>query len=106
MEYYSVYNDDRRYKTSQWEGLRLAVLRRDKKTCQECKRKGLRKTAEMVHHIEPYIDELFYETTNLISFCLSCHNKMHIRGTQELTVEGKKWVRRRRLGLVKGIKLI
>jgi 5-methylcytosine-specific restriction endonuclease McrA len=95
-----IYDNDRRYLTTQWRRLRLSVLRRDSFMCQDCVRKGISKEADTVHHIEPGVSELFYDTTNLISLCASCHDRMHNRMTGELTAEGTKWVRRRRRGLV------
>ncbi len=100
-----IYDNDKRYLTPQWKRLRLSVLRRDSYLCQDCIRKGVSKEADTVHHIEPRVSELFYDTSNLISMCASCHDRMHNRATGELTAEGKKWVTRRRRGLVSRVSL-
>jgi 5-methylcytosine-specific restriction endonuclease McrA len=95
-----------RYLTPRWRRVRLAVLRRDAYMCMECIRRGACAEADTVHHIEPGALELFYDTGNLISLCAGCHNNMHHRGTGGLTADGVKWVRRRRLGLVKRVTLL
>jgi 5-methylcytosine-specific restriction endonuclease McrA len=84
------------YKTTKWLKKRECILRRDEYRCQECKRYGKSTQAETVHHINPY--ELWPELAlidwNLISFCGSCHGKMHDRTTDELTDAGKRWADR------------
>lgn len=76
---------DEFYKSRKWLMCREKILKRDKYLCQECKRyhrhtaDGLPITAEIVHHIKPYEShpELALEKENLISLCVSCHNKKH-----------------------------
>jgi 5-methylcytosine-specific restriction protein A len=81
------------YKSGNWKKKRENVLRRDEYMCRECKRYGLSTAATMVHHIFPL--ELYPErridSTNLLSLCNSCHGKMHIRETHELTDKGIEW---------------
>ena len=89
-----------KYKTKQWKAFRLSILSRDEYTCQECKRKGKRTTANTVHHIEMGNEELFYVKDNLISVCAECHNSFHDRNIDELTDAGKRWQIRRRRGLI------
>ena len=101
-----ICDDDRRYLTPRWKRLRLAVLARDAYTCQECLRRGESRAADTVHHIEPNNAGLFYDTGNLVSLCGECHNRMHNRAGGELTADGRKWLRRARLGLVKRISLL
>lgn len=93
------------YKNKRWRKLREVILKRDKHLCKECIRTGRVTDATTVHHIIPEsVDNtLFYESDNLISLCPGCHNKMHIRDTDELTDVGKKWVSRRKKGLIKRI---
>jgi len=98
-----AYYEASKYKDKKWIGLRSAVLARDEYICQECKRKGKTIPADTVHHIDPIDGSLFYDSGNLISFCSSCHNKMHDRNTDKLTELGKKWLLRARRGLVKKI---
>ena len=67
------------YKSKRWKSKRLAILRRDKYICQECKKYGKRKEAVTVHHIK-HADthpELAYDDNNLESLCQGCHNKKH-----------------------------
>ena len=83
-----------KYKDIKWLRKREAILRRDKYKCVECQRFGRTKPADTVHHVKPAEDfpEEFLNSNNLISLCGSCHNKMHVRGTHELTDTGKGWV--------------
>lgn len=85
-----------KYKDKRWLHKRSVVLRRDDYLCQECKRYGSDKQAEQVHHINPLEDypELAYINDNLISLCTKCHDKMHDRNNNKLTVLGFKWVER------------
>ena len=67
------------YKSKRWKTKRLAILRRDKYLCQECRKYGKIKEAVTVHHIK-HADthpELAFEDSNLESLCTGCHNKMH-----------------------------
>lgn len=85
------------YKDKRWIKLRGLALKRDKYLCQWSLRFGIRKDAHVVHHIYPV--EIYPEYQwclwNLISLADdSVHNKMHIRGSHELTPEGKKLMKR------------
>ncbi|MDY4128685.1 HNH endonuclease [Peptostreptococcus porci] len=82
-----------KYITSKWEKKRKNILKRDDYLCVECKRKGIRRDAEMVHHINPAdkYPELFLENDNLISLCNVCHNKMHNRNNNTLSKLGRKY---------------
>jgi 5-methylcytosine-specific restriction endonuclease McrA len=84
------------YKSTKWREKRERILRRDEYLCQECKRYGKSTPAQTVHHINPYEcwPELALVSWNLISFCSSCHDKMHDRVTNELTDAGKRWAER------------
>lgn len=67
------------YKSKRWKRKRLAILKRDKYICQECKKYGKIKEAVTVHHIK-HVDthpELAYIDNNLESLCQGCHNKKH-----------------------------
>jgi len=67
------------YKLKKWRKKREAILKRDGYLCQECRKYGRRREAEMVHHIK-HVDEfpeLAYTDSNLISLCNACHGKMH-----------------------------
>lgn len=59
---------------SNWQSIRLAVLRRDRYTCQNCGAEG-----NEVDHIEAGDD---HSMANLQTLCRSCHaTKTHAEGT-------------------------
>ena len=66
-------------KTIAWQSRRMAVLRRDRYLCVDCKRFGRLTQATLVHHIKHYDTnpELALEPSNLVSLCSACHNKRH-----------------------------
>ena len=67
------------YHNPAWLRKRASILRRDGYKCQECKRYGRRRSAEIVHHKKPveFYPELAFADENLISLCAKCHNKQH-----------------------------
>lgn len=73
-----------------WQQLRRQILRRDGYQCQEAKRYGISRPAEIVHHIWPAEDypEYAYSTWNLISLSAEAHDAMHDRSTKALTAKG------------------
>jgi 5-methylcytosine-specific restriction endonuclease McrA len=81
------------YKSRRWQNKRVKILRRDEYLCQECKRYGKTTPATTVHHIIPLEQrpELALVSTNLLSLCSVCHDKMHDRTTCELTAVGEYW---------------
>ena len=64
------------YKTKEWQLVRGLALARDGYQCVSCKKKGIRKQAEMVHHKIPVKKDWSkrLELTNLESLCEACHN--------------------------------
>lgn len=87
-------NKARFYKGSAWygpRGMRQRALDRDNHECQMCKREGRvtvdservdgeRKVPRLnVHHIMEieYYPELALELDNLMTVCISCHNRIH-----------------------------
>lgn len=86
------------YKTKRWQDLRERTLKRDGYACQLCKRYGKSKEAQMVHHIFPAdkVNQYQYLSENLISLCNSCHNQLHERTTDELTLKGEQLLNRKR----------
>jgi 5-methylcytosine-specific restriction endonuclease McrA len=101
----TIKNGDAKYKTHGWRGFRDMILARDKYTCKNCARKGIRQTANTVHHIEPNKFDEFYNPENVISLCAQCHNAMHNRDNRTLTDEGVKWVSIKRRNKIPKIKL-
>lgn len=83
------------YNNPSWKRKREVIKRRDDYLCQECKRLGITREAEMVHHINPVEihPEKFLENENLISLCNACHEKMHNRGNGSLTQLGRLYQR-------------
>lgn len=67
------------YKSKEWEHTRAYVLRRDQYACVICRRYGRLTEANTVHHIEHLEDNWNrrLDTSNLISVCKKCHNKLH-----------------------------
>lgn len=84
------------YKSKRWKEKREKILRRDEYLCQECKRYGKATPATTVHHVIPIEQDMSLKlnSNNLISLCEQCHNKMHDRGSNNLTQLGKQWVDR------------
>ena len=84
------------YKTRRWKRLREQILRRDGYLCRESARYGIRRQAEVVHHVWPVEDypEFAWAPWNLISICQDCHNAMHDRNSGQLTQLGESWMRR------------
>ena len=108
-EGYKTEEEKRRfYKSSGWNKLRQAALKRDNHECQECKRQGRvhvdsikeegkRKSIELnVHHIQEieHYPEMAMELDNLETLCLNCHNRMHGRvfnNERKSTWNDEKW---------------
>ena len=67
------------YESDIWKAKRESILNRDKYKCQICKRYGKSREAKVVHHIKHLEEypELALESSNLISVCCDCHNKLH-----------------------------
>lgn len=75
---YNNYKQSRQYTYDQyihshtWRSLREAILKRDSYTCQKCKKAK----AIQVHHLT-YIRLGNEDFKDLISVCISCHEKIH-----------------------------
>lgn len=84
------------YKSRRWERLRAMALKRDEYLCQESKRYGRLKPAEMVHHVLPREDFPEYQFClwNLISLTNKEHDRMHDRASGKLTTAGKDLAKR------------
>lgn len=81
------------YKTAKWKRKRGGILKRDDYLCRECKRYGKTTPATTVHHVNQLErhPELALVSANLISLCNACHDSMHDRATNQLTVAGERW---------------
>ncbi len=76
------------YKSRAWRETREIVLRRDNYECQECKKQGKVTTINPEKHKSLDVDhilelethpELAHDLDNLVTLCISCHNKKHNR---------------------------
>lgn len=76
------------YKSRKWRETRQRVLERDNYECQECKKQGIVKTIDHSKHKSLDVDhikeldsypELAFDMDNLVTLCVSCHNKKHNR---------------------------
>ena len=72
------------YNRSAWKHLSRTVMEYDRFECQECKKKGKYKKADLVHHVNHLKDRpdmaltFWYEENgerkrNLVSVCRDCH---------------------------------
>lgn len=70
---------DKLYKTSRWKKVRAVIISRDYGMCQECKRRGIIKRGNIIHHKVEARDDInqFYDEDNLECICPACHNKEH-----------------------------
>ena len=64
------------YKTKEWILVRGLALARDGYQCVSCRKQGIKKQAEMVHHKIPVKKDWSkrLELANLESLCEACHN--------------------------------
>lgn len=90
------------YKDKHWESKRQAILKRDNYKCRQCSRYGKAIPASAVHHINQLEEnpELALIDDNLLSLCDECHNVMHDRINNTLTLLGLQWVARVELKLI------
>lgn len=72
------------YSWSEWEHLRLEVLKLDRWECQHCKRRGRYRRAVLVHHVKhlkvrPDLALSVWdgEERQLVSLCKRCHEEEH-----------------------------
>lgn len=81
------------YKDKRWLHKREVILKRDEYLCRECKKYGLSTEAQQVHHIYPCKEYPRYSMTNinLLSLCNTCHDTMHDRNNNTITVKGEHW---------------
>ena len=71
------YRQHERY-GSVWRRIRDRHLAREP-LCEMCREHGHFVAATLVHHIKPLGDGGTHEESNLMSLCISCHEKIHQR---------------------------
>ena len=49
--------------------------------CEQCKEQGRYVLATLVHHIQPISEGGTHDESNLMSLCVSCHERIHQRGS-------------------------
>ena len=64
-------------KNSWWE-LRDLVFKRDKGMCIACAQQGRRTSGKEVHHIVPLARGGSNTMSNLVTLCLTCHERRHV----------------------------
>lgn len=78
--YQSIYQDSR------WKSLRLQKLK-DNPVCELCDLEGKTSPTKEIHHKIPFdismsqeqIEALAFDYDNLISLCIPCHKKQHLK---------------------------
>lgn len=60
-----------------WWDLRDFVFKRDKGMCVSCAQQGRRVPGKEVHHIVPLSRGGTNTPSNLVTLCLSCHERRH-----------------------------
>lgn len=108
-EYKTKAEKDKFYRSKEWKRMRQAILKRDNRECQECKKKGLvstdtneynektkrKKIQLVVHHLKEleHYPELALVEDNLSTVCVECHNREHGRlfGQKENAWDDEKW---------------
>jgi 5-methylcytosine-specific restriction enzyme A len=71
------------YKDKRWLSVRAEALLRDEYMCVRCRKNGIDKLADMVHHIIPISEcvSKAFDLDNLMSLCDGedgCHDKEHM----------------------------
>ena len=76
----------RNYNDPTYKKFRLDVLKRDKFTCQMCKKRG-KKTRLNVHHIMKWSSaaSLRFDVDNGITLCKKCHDSVHGKESHYIT---------------------
>ncbi|MBE1727410.1 HNH endonuclease [Lactobacillus plantarum] len=67
------------YHSIEWRSIRESALKRDHYLCQVCRRNGIIKQGNTVHHIIPIKNDWSkrLDMDNLETICPSCHNQEH-----------------------------
>lgn len=74
------------YRCDDWHEITLRVFKRDNYTCQSCGEKCVNKNNKLksdkiiqCHHIINFFDGGDNSEENLITLCVSCHSKIHLK---------------------------
>ena len=67
---------------SQWRKIRARYIRKEP-LCEACKANGKIELAALVHHKKPLSDGGTNDEDNLMSLCVSCHERIHRRGKSD-----------------------
>lgn len=64
------------YTSKAWRSARRVAMLRDNNVCVRCMQDGIYKSADMVDHVIPTLEdwERRLDQTNLMSLCFACHN--------------------------------
>lgn len=62
-----------------WQRIRTRYIKAHP-LCEKCAAGGRYVKAALVHHVKPLADGGTHDDGNLMSLCVSCHEKMHRRG--------------------------
>ena len=71
------------YSSQAWKNLRDAVIKERGGLCEMCRRSGIYKAADLVHHIIPVTAEnindpdITLNPRNLMALCKGCHSAIH-----------------------------
>lgn len=66
------------YSSSRWKKTR-AIKKQMNPLCEICEKKDIVEMATLIHHKKDgeIFKDLFFDLDNLMSLCVSCHNKIH-----------------------------
>lgn len=67
---------------SRWQKIRGRYIKAHP-LCERCREQGKYVKAALVHHILPLADGGTHDEANLMSLCVSCHEKLHQRKKKE-----------------------
>lgn len=77
---------DKFYSSSEWKRFRKRILARDDYVCQRCKKDGIVKVADLVHHKVEIRDDWTKRLSkeNCIAICTQCHERLHDRSKNRI----------------------
>jgi len=76
----------RQYRSSDRYGRRWRKIRNlyisQHRLCEECLKNGIYTPAQHVHHIKPLAEGGTHDFSNLMSLCISCHDRIEPRNSR------------------------